>query len=261
MAFSASTQQSEPVKKTEDVFKCMTCYVMFHEKVHLLQHYKSDYHRYNLKRRSCSNKAPISFEKFQELVQTTVAKDTKERYNKEYKTLYYCKLCGNKRFKSKQQYEQHCNTKKHLNNLKSQTQTRRVKSITENEEVDEMMKHTSVNEEEEDEDDTEMLPEYKDQDMVETVTVKKSDSSSSTASSPSENQQILASRLREGTVDTLCPFDLQPVDGLYGYVQRFVSVSLTLFLINLAVPTFLATAEISNTCTRNLVSIFLMWST
>lgn len=88
-------------------FTCITCRVAFRDLEVQRQHYKSDWHRYNLKRK-VADLPPVSVEEFQKRVIAQRNKDDKER---EEETMN-CKICR-KNFNTKNQYENHLLSKKH----------------------------------------------------------------------------------------------------------------------------------------------------
>lgn len=88
-------------------FTCITCRVAFRDLEIQRQHYKSDWHRYNLKRK-VAELPPVSVEEFQKRVIAQRNKDDKER---EEETMS-CKVCR-KNFNTKNQYENHLLSKKH----------------------------------------------------------------------------------------------------------------------------------------------------
>eukprot|EP01138_Halocafeteria_seosinensis_P013920 gb/GECG01014215.1/.p1 GENE.gb/GECG01014215.1/~~gb/GECG01014215.1/.p1 ORF type:complete len:362 (+),score=49.31 gb/GECG01014215.1/:1-1086(+) len=243
---ASSTAHSEAYNE-DNAFKCMTCYVMFYEKERLLQHYKSDFHRYNLKRRSANNKAPISFAKFQEILQQVVNKEQRQEQEKQYRHFYHCTICGNKRFKSENQLKQHLQTKKHQEMVKKQQN--RNKPSTGNEMTPQQQQETEEGKEEHVEISQE-TSQVEENDLsqapveIRTVPVTSHNPRTSTTGTSSgaaagnntthadeptaegtsrkltEPQKEIVERLKHGTVDTLCPFDLEPVDGLYENIKR-----------------------------------------
>ncbi|XP_017889303.1 zinc finger protein 622 [Ceratina calcarata] len=88
-------------------FTCITCRVAFRDLEIQRQHYKSDWHRYNLKRK-VAELPPVSVEEFQKRVIAQRNKDDKER---EEETMN-CKICR-KSFNTKNQYDNHLVSKKH----------------------------------------------------------------------------------------------------------------------------------------------------
>ena len=88
-------------------FTCITCRVIFRDLEIQRQHYKSDWHRYNLKRK-VAELPPVSVEEFQKRVIAQRTKDDKEREEE----LISCKMCK-KSFSTRNQYENHLLSKKH----------------------------------------------------------------------------------------------------------------------------------------------------
>lgn len=88
-------------------FTCITCRVAFRDLDIQRQHYKSDWHRYNLKRK-VAELPPASMEEFQKRV---IAQRTKGNGEKEEGTIS-CKICK-KNFNTRNQYENHLLSKKH----------------------------------------------------------------------------------------------------------------------------------------------------
>lgn len=89
------------------LFTCITCRVAFRDLDIQRQHYKSDWHRYNLKRK-VAELPPVSIEEFQKRV---IAQRTKGEKGKEEGTMS-CKICK-KNFNTRNQYENHLLSKKH----------------------------------------------------------------------------------------------------------------------------------------------------
>ncbi|XP_029039208.1 zinc finger protein 622-like [Osmia bicornis bicornis] len=89
-------------------FTCITCRVAFKDLEIQRQHYKSDWHRYNLKRK-VADIPPVTVEEFQKRV---IAQRAKDDQQKEEGTTS-CKICRKKMFNTKNQYENHLLSKKH----------------------------------------------------------------------------------------------------------------------------------------------------
>ncbi|XP_046421082.1 zinc finger protein 622 [Neodiprion fabricii] len=83
-------------------YTCITCRVAFRDLDIQRQHYKSDWHRYNLKRK-VAELPPVTSDEFQRRV---IAQRGKEEQS------YNCKACR-KSFNTKNQYENHLTSKKH----------------------------------------------------------------------------------------------------------------------------------------------------
>lgn len=92
-------------------FTCITCRVAFRDLDVQRLHYKSDWHRYNLKRK-VAELPPISSEDFQKRVLAHKAEDD---LKKQTTTTTTCKICR-KNFNTKNQYENHLGSKKHRDN-------------------------------------------------------------------------------------------------------------------------------------------------
>ncbi|XP_033350886.1 zinc finger protein 622 [Bombus vosnesenskii] len=107
-------------------FTCITCRVAFRDLDIQRQHYKSDWHRYNLKRK-VAELPPASVEEFQKRVITQRTKGYKE---KEEGTIS-CKICK-KNFNTRNQYENHLLSKKHKEKCAKQN----VPFETENEDLE-----------------------------------------------------------------------------------------------------------------------------
>lgn len=88
-------------------FTCITCRVVFRDLEIQRQHYKSDWHRYNLKRK-VAELPPVSVEEFQKRVIAQRTKDDKEREEE----MISCKTCK-KNFNTRNQCENHLLSKKH----------------------------------------------------------------------------------------------------------------------------------------------------
>ncbi|KAJ7338423.1 hypothetical protein JRQ81_012068 [Phrynocephalus forsythii] len=89
-------------------YTCITCRVAFRDAEVQRTHYKTDWHRYNLKRK-VAGMPPVTAENFQERVLAQRA--GLEEQNKA--TATYCTACS-KRFSNFNAYENHLKSKKHL---------------------------------------------------------------------------------------------------------------------------------------------------
>ncbi|XP_046382892.1 zinc finger protein 622 [Ischnura elegans] len=96
-----------------EMYTCIACRVAFKNSEVQRQHYKSDWHRYNLKRR-VAELPPVSAEEFQRRVLLQREKDEAE--NKE--SSVYCNYCK-KSFNNQKSYENHLNSKKHRDSVSS----------------------------------------------------------------------------------------------------------------------------------------------
>jgi len=94
-------------------FTCISCLVEFKEAQFQREHYKTDWHRYNLKRKVV-DLPPISAARFQERVleqRSIVAKEEALRTSTS-----YCECC-HKKFNSIKSFENHLQSRKHQDNL------------------------------------------------------------------------------------------------------------------------------------------------
>lgn len=115
-------------------YTCITCRVAFRDLEIQRQHYKSDWHRYNLKRK-VAELPPVSVEEFQKRV---IAQRGKEDQLKNHQQTS-CKIC-HKNFNSKNQFEIHMTSKKH----KEQASRKQVEQqADEEDEEDESMQNIS----------------------------------------------------------------------------------------------------------------------
>lgn len=89
---------------------CLNCSVKFKDADNQREHYKSDWHRYNLKRR-VAELPPITAEEFQKRVlqQRKVDEQAKQEIT------LYCTACR-KQFATDKSYDNHLNSKKHREN-------------------------------------------------------------------------------------------------------------------------------------------------
>lgn len=90
-----------------DSFTCITCQVLFKTPELQREHYKLDWHRYNLKRRVASI-PPVSLEEFEQ--RARVHKEQAQNVNQDESE--FCKCCS-KLFNSKNAFNNHLNSKKH----------------------------------------------------------------------------------------------------------------------------------------------------
>ncbi|KAG8442510.1 hypothetical protein GDO86_011344 [Hymenochirus boettgeri] len=108
-------------------YTCITCRVAFGDPDIQRAHYKTDWHRYNLKRK-VADMPPVTAENFQERVFAQRA--VMEEQSKE--TATYCTACS-KRFATFNAYENHLKSKKHLDLEKKATDsiTKKVERMNE----------------------------------------------------------------------------------------------------------------------------------
>eukprot|EP00043_Microstomoeca_roanoka_P007527 m.72438 g.72438 ORF g.72438 m.72438 type:complete len:500 (+) comp13858_c0_seq1:794-2293(+) len=93
---------------------CITCRVGFHSPDSQREHYKTDWHRYNLKRKVAAL-PPVTAEAFRSRVLAQRATD--EAARREAATTYECSTCS-KTFSTRNAHENHLNSKKHKDNEK-----------------------------------------------------------------------------------------------------------------------------------------------
>ncbi|XP_076973000.1 cytoplasmic 60S subunit biogenesis factor ZNF622 isoform X2 [Tamandua tetradactyla] len=89
-------------------YTCITCRVAFRDAELQRAHYKTDWHRYNL-RRKVADMAPVTAEGFQERVRTQRAVAEQESKG----TATYCTVCS-KKFASFNAYENHLKSRRHV---------------------------------------------------------------------------------------------------------------------------------------------------
>ncbi|XP_068628594.1 cytoplasmic 60S subunit biogenesis factor ZNF622 [Battus philenor] len=89
-----------------DSYTCITCQVLFKTAELQREHYKLDWHRYNLKRKVASI-PPVTLEEFEQR-----AKEHRESAEAVHDESAYCKCCS-KVFNTKNAYSNHLNSKKH----------------------------------------------------------------------------------------------------------------------------------------------------
>lgn len=92
-------------------YTCIACRVAFNDLEIQRQHYKTDWHRYNLKRK-VAELPPVTAEDFQKKVLKQREEDALENN----KTAIYCKICR-KSFQTEKAFSNHLNSKKHKENL------------------------------------------------------------------------------------------------------------------------------------------------
>lgn len=98
----------------DQVFTCMTCSVAFYSPNEQRDHFRTDFHRYNMKRR-VANLAPVSAAIFNEKVQERRAALDAEQ--KEPEVTGKCSVCS-KTFSSENAYRDHMQSKKHKENAR-----------------------------------------------------------------------------------------------------------------------------------------------
>ncbi|KXJ70241.1 hypothetical protein RP20_CCG024391 [Aedes albopictus] len=93
-------------------FTCLNCSVRFQNAEMQREHYKTDWHRYNLKRK-IAELPPVSIEEFEKRLNQQKSADAAALEDQS----LYCKACK-KLFKSKNAHDNHLDSKKHKDNLK-----------------------------------------------------------------------------------------------------------------------------------------------
>lgn len=96
---------------SESAHTCLNCNVKFKDADVQRDHYKTDWHRYNLKRR-VAELPPVTAEEFQKRVIQQRAADEQALQT----TTLYCSACR-KQFNTDQSYGNHLNSKKHKENI------------------------------------------------------------------------------------------------------------------------------------------------
>lgn len=103
---------------------CLNCRVRFKDANLQRDHYKTDWHRYNLKRK-VAELPPVTAEEFQKRViqqKLAVALSAQE-------TVFYCMPCG-KHFGSEKSHDNHLNSKKHKDSVAKHDATIELKKDT-----------------------------------------------------------------------------------------------------------------------------------
>lgn len=95
-------------------YTCISCRVAFTDAEIQRNHYKTDWHRYNLKRK-VANLPPVTAEEFQKRVFLQREIDEAERKS----TTIYCKVCR-KMFKIEKAFDNHLRSKRHISLLNGQ---------------------------------------------------------------------------------------------------------------------------------------------
>ncbi|KAJ8101883.1 Rei1p [Lipomyces tetrasporus] len=106
---------SAPANGGSALFTCNSCGVGFPTPDMQRRHMKTDWHRYNLKRR-VATLPPISAEIFAERVLQQM--DASRKNEEKLLFVQICRVCGNKRFTSAGAYENHLSSSRHKDNLK-----------------------------------------------------------------------------------------------------------------------------------------------
>ena len=96
---------------------CATCEINYADEIEHKNHYKTDFHLFNLKRR-IHHLAPISQEFFDRSLKEILEKQKTEQVkNSKKDETKYCEFCW-KDFRSNKTYVEHLKSKKHLENEK-----------------------------------------------------------------------------------------------------------------------------------------------
>lgn len=112
MDYETASEYSD-ASSINTLFTCLTCQVAFHNADAQREHYRVDWHRYNLKRK-VAGLQPISAEIFRERV---LAQQEKDRLENEKKSSSLgCEEC-NKVFNTENAYKNHLVSKKHRENV------------------------------------------------------------------------------------------------------------------------------------------------
>ncbi|KAJ1980867.1 pre-60S factor rei1 [Dimargaris cristalligena] len=104
-----ATTTDTPMSQAAPIFTCLACQVAFHSAELQRSHYRSDWHRYNLKRKM-ANLPPVEAENFAQRVLTQQAKSKEEAA--EANVALRCEVCR-KSYGSKNAYLSHMASKKH----------------------------------------------------------------------------------------------------------------------------------------------------
>ncbi|KAJ2962913.1 hypothetical protein NQZ79_g1984 [Umbelopsis isabellina] len=105
----AVTPASEPTAPRSALYTCLACQVAFQTSEKQRNHYRTDWHKYNLKRK-VAELAPINAEQF---AQKVLAQQARGREEEERLDLVYdCILCQ-KTYRSEQAFTNHVQSKKH----------------------------------------------------------------------------------------------------------------------------------------------------
>lgn len=91
---------------TEFSSTCLSCQLAFKDSSIQRQHFKTDFHRYNLKRKECEL-PPVSYEKFQKFKKSAEIQLGDKNHQQ-----VSCSVCK-KYFNTKSQYDNHVASKKH----------------------------------------------------------------------------------------------------------------------------------------------------
>ncbi|CAJ0916081.1 unnamed protein product, partial [Mesorhabditis belari] len=107
----------QPALDPSTGFTCVTCQLVFRNAEVQREHYRTDWHRYNLKRQ-VAELPPITDEQFRSKVLMFREEKEQALRNAEEETSLLCEVC-NKRFNSQNAYSDHLKSKKHLEIVKN----------------------------------------------------------------------------------------------------------------------------------------------
>ncbi len=97
-------------------YTCITCHVAFNSNELQRAHYKTDWHRYNLKRK-VADLGPITADEFTEKVEAIQQQQRSEKnFDANNRTTLTCKDCG-KAFNSENGLLNHIKSKKHIDTV------------------------------------------------------------------------------------------------------------------------------------------------
>lgn len=119
----ATRGEMTEVNPLKEIFTCITCRVGFKDGELQRLHYKTDWHRYNLKRKVVEL-PPVTAEDFQIRVYNQRNADELEKADKS----VYCGPCR-KSFGNKNAFDNHLNSKKHKDNEKHRDDRGRIVMI------------------------------------------------------------------------------------------------------------------------------------
>jgi len=109
-------------------FTCNSCSVAFASADLQRDHYRSDWHRYNLKRK-VAQLPPVTLDNFNQRVASQTAQDVEDKKDKS----SYCTLC-HKHFNTENSYTNHLKSKKHRD-LEVKNAAKNVENLSEDEKV------------------------------------------------------------------------------------------------------------------------------
>lgn len=101
-------------------FTCLACRVTFISAELQREHYRSEWHRYNLKRK-VAELPPVTKEAFEKIEIHYNSSSGNQIDQNDKNDKFYCKICR-KQFNTKKSYDQHIGSKKHAEVLQSHTE-------------------------------------------------------------------------------------------------------------------------------------------